>query len=235
MPKLDELLDACSGYTLSEQVARNDNIVIPEAYIPYFPPNWNGYLVLGEAQNLSNHNNIYVQELKKSQPRDRMNRLARRLAVAPWDDGALPCAVEAAFRLNAGETAVSNAVPWSRTTPNGNGNQAPSDTMIYQAVHFWTGLLPLIKPAHIITAGRVAQQVISDADRANNYPRSSIRLPSPQAMSRISSMFEVDDLLARFPEVARVVKARPAWFETYKRNKVFFACHAVSLYGRQNP
>ena len=92
-----------------------------------------------------------------------------------------------------------------------------------QAVHFWEDLLPLLQPTHIITAEKVAERVLELADRAERYRRPSLRLPSLQAMSRISGMFHVDDrLLARYPEVNRVVQ----------RNKVFFVCHAVSLYGR---
>ena len=158
-----------------------------------------------------------------------MNRFADGPAVGPWDDGSLPCAIEAAFPLNSCETAVSNAVPWSRTNPDGN-NENPSEEMKDKAVRFWEDLLPLLKPklTHIITAGQVAKEVLEKAikkvlERAPNmsFRQLSVRLPSPQAMSRISGMFAVEDLLKRYPEVHQVVQRNPEWLQTYKEYSVF--------------
>ena len=237
MPCLNELLDACAKHTLSEEFA-NNRIVIPEAYIPYIPPQWNGYLVLAEAQNLANANDAYVKWLKGLSPRERMNRFSDGPAVGPWDDGSLPCAIKAAFRLNSRKTAVSNAVPWSRTNPDGN-NENPSEEMKDKAVRFWEDLLPLMKLmkpklTHIITAGKVAERVLERADPERRVLRKNVSLPSPRAMNLISGMFNADDLLKRYPEVHRVVQSKPEWFQTYKRNKVFFACHVVSLYGQND-
>ena len=246
MPCLNELLDACARHTLSEQVAgeianegdQRGQIVIREAYIPYIPLQWNRYLVLAEAQNLANANDAYVQWLLGLSSQERMNRFSDGPAVGPWDDGSLPCAIEAAFRWNSCETAVSNAVPWSRTNPDGN-NENPSEALEDKAVQFWEDLLPLIQPTHIITAGKVAERVLEKAiekvlERTPNmsFHQLSVRLPSPLPMSLISGMFNADDLLKRYPEVHRVVQSKPEWFQTYKRNKVFFACHVVSLYGQ---
>ena len=248
MPCLNELLDACARHTLSEQVAeeianegdQRGQIVIREAYIPYIPSQWNGYLVLGEAQNLANSNDDYVQRLTGLSPQGRMNRFGNgnELAVGPWEDGSLPCAIKAALHLNSCETAVSNAVPWSRTTPDGRQNQTPSKTMQNKAVRFWEDFLPLIQPTHIITAGKVAEKVLEKAikkvlERAPNisFRQLCVRLPSPQAMSRISGMFAVEDLLRRYPEVHQVVQRNPKWLD---RNIVFFACHVVSLYGQND-
>ena len=237
MPCLNELLDACAKHTLSEEFA-NNRIVIPEAYIPYIPPQWNGYLVLAEAQNLANANDAYVKWLKGLSPRERMNRFSDGPAVGPWDDGSLPCATEAAFRLNSRETSVSNAVPWSRTNPDGN-NENPSEEMEDKAVRFWEDLLPLMKLmkpklTHIITAGKVAERVLEKVlERAPNmsFQQLSVRLPSPQQMSKISGMFNEDDLLKRYPEVQQVVQRNPEWLQ---RNIVFFACHVVSLHGQND-
>lgn len=231
MKCLNEFLDACDRHTLSEQVARERNVVIREPYIPYIPPVWNGCLVLGEAQNLSNTNGAYVRRLQALSSRDRMNRFANGPAVAPWNDGSLTCAIEAAFGLNSSEAAVGNAVPWSQVTPDGN-NRNPSKEMEEKAALFWKELLPLIQPARIITAGKVAERVLRRADPGMRHDRKSVRLPSPMAMSRISGMFDVDDLLRRYPEVQRVVQGKPEWFRTHRRSKVFFACHAVSLHAR---
>ena len=248
----NELLNVCAKHTLSKrgarEVAGEDKIVIHEAYIPYIPPQWNGYLVLAEAQNLANTNGDYVEWLTDLSPRRRMNRFRERmnrfsdgLAVGPWDDGSLPCAIEAAFHLNSCETAVSNAVPWSLTTPDGKRNRRPlSEEIKDKAVRFWEDLLPLIKPTltHIITAGKVAEEVLGKAiekvlERTPNmsFHQLSVRLPSPQAMNRISGMFDVEDLLRRYPKVHQVAQRNPEWLE---KNKVFFACHVVSLYGHND-
>ena len=252
MPCLNELLDACARHTLSEQDAeeianevdkrgRRGPIVIPEAYIPYIPSQWNGYLVLAESQNLANTKDVHDLKILTSQ--GRMNRCSDAPAVGPWNDGSLPCAIKAALHLNSCEIAVSNAVPWSRTTPDYGQNLNPSERMKNKAVRFWEDLLPLLKPklTHIITAGKVAEKVLEKAikkvlERAPNmsFRQLSVRLPSPLPMSLISGMFNADDLLKRYPEVHRVVQSKPEWFQTYKRNKVFFACHVVSLYGQND-
>ena len=247
MPCRNELLDACARHTLSEQDAEEianegkekGQIVIREAYIPYIPPQWNRYLVrylvLAESQNLANTND--VQKLKMLTSQERMNRFSDDPAVGPWNDGSLQCAIEAAFCLNLCEITVSNAVPWSLTTPNGRRNLTPSKTMQNKAVRFWEDFLALIKPTHIITAGNVAQEVLKKAikkvlerDPNMSFCQLSVRLPSPQQMSKMSGMFNADDLLKRYPEV------KPEWFQNHNRqtrqNQVFFACHVVSLYGQ---
>ena len=243
MPCRNELLNACARHTLSEQDAEEiakegkekGPIVIREAYIPYIPSQWrnwrNRYLVLAESQNLANTND--VQKLKILTSQERMNRFSDDPAVGPWNDGSLPCAIEAAFPLNSCEIAVSNAVPWSRTTPDYRQNLNPSKTMKNKAVRFWEDFLPLINPTHIITAGKVAKEVIKRANPEGHYCLKSVWLPSPRAMST-SGMFDVDDLLKRYPEVQQVVQSKPEWFQTYKRNKVFFACHVVSRYGQND-
>ncbi len=45
-------------------------------------------------------------------------------------------------------------------------------------------------------------------------------------------MYDEDDLLRRYPEVKKVLDIHPEWGEQQRKNKVFFACHAVSLHGR---
>lgn len=48
-------------------------------------------------------------------------------------------------------------------------------------------------------------------------------------MSRISGMFNSNDLLERFPEVREIAEKNENWIKNYRSNKVFYACHAVSL------
>ena len=233
MPCMQELLDACERHTLSQQAADESNVVIGEAYVPYIPPQWNRCLVLAEAQNLSNTNGGYVRRLQGLSSRERMNRFAKGPAVAPWNDGSLPCAIEAAFGLDSCRAAVSNAVPWSRVT-SGGANANPTREMEDRAVQFWRDLLPLIEPTLIISAGNVAARVLKRADPEGRCNRRKVRLPSPQAMSRISGMFSVDDLQKRYKEVRRVVEGKPEWFKDHRQNKIFYACHVVSLHGRND-
>ncbi len=223
MTHSDELLAVCARHTRAE----NDDVVIREAYLPYVPPNWNGLLVLAEAQNLSERNGDYVERLKALDSRGRMKRLyaGASTGVAPWDDGSLKLAVESAFGADCSQTAVSNAVPWSRRRDDGS-NANPSSEMCDWAVAFWKDVLPLLRPERVITAGKVAREVIERADSTGSICRTSLRLPSPQAMSRVSGMFRKDDLLLRYPEVRRIVDLHPEWKASL--NKVFYACHAVS-------
>ena len=94
-------------------------------------------------------------------------------------------------------------------------------------------MLPLIRPKSIVTAGSKAKEVIADSlarSRISDIQKKIWRFPSLQAMSRISGMFGTGDLLSRFPEVARVAESNLNWIMSgNKRNKAFFACHAVSL------
>jgi len=220
-----ELLEICGRHTRSGE----DNVVVPEAYLPYIPPNWNRTLVLAEAQNLSKTNDEYVRDLKSRDAVGRMTRLrdGTDVGVQPWDNGPLKLAVEAALCVDSRETAVSNAVPWSRCSAEG-ANANPSPEMTSWAGAFWRDVLPMIAPAQIITAGSVAREVLDLADPSKTYRRISLRNPSPRALSPVSGMFQRDDLLARYPEVCRVVKRHSEWESA---NNVFFACHAVSVAG----
>ncbi len=223
MTPSDELSAVCARHARVE----SDDVVIREAYLPYVPSDWNGLLVLAEAQNLSEQNADYVERLKALDAQGRMTRLraGTTIGVAPWDDGSLKLALESAFSADCSQTAVSNAVPWSCRRDDGS-NANPSSEMIGWAVAFWKDLLPLLRPGRIITAGKVAQTVITLADPSSEYCRTSLRLPSPQAMSRVSGMFRKEDLLSRYPEVRRIVDQHPEW--GLSLNKVFYACHAVS-------
>jgi len=214
-------------------------VVVPEPYVPYVPRPWNGTLILAEAQNLSpKTNGEYRQRLLAARAEHRMTRLGTlaNIGIQPWDDGSLKLAVAAACRCRPEETAVSNAVPWSRVNPEGN-NFSPSRTMIDLAAGFWGDILRVLAPARVIACGKVASRVIGVA--SGHMPQCAIhrwRLPSPSAMSRVSGMFSETDLLSRYPEVAQVRRRHPEWAAApYARNKVFFACHAVSLMTEKQP
>ncbi len=211
-------------------------VVFSEPYLPRIPPRWNSVLVLAEAQNLGRQSAAYREALAAKSPRERMVRLAGKgeAGIQPWDDGSIKLAIAAALVCEPEETAVSNVVPWSRVDTDDN-NATPSDPMIERAISFWKDLLPRTGPETIITCGKVAARVITAADDevGRRFVLHKWRLPSPSAMSRVSGMFSEADLLERYPEVAEVCSRHPEWADRpHRRNKIFFACHAVSTTAR---
>lgn len=221
-----DLLAACKKYVISD----SDSVVINEPYIPFVPYNWNGIIVLSESQNLSSTNEDYVQYLNSLTVNERMKRLSLgsdEIGVYPWDDGSLKLAIEAAFKVKALETAVSNAVLWSQRGDS-NQNINPDINLQTLSSKLWTELLDILKPNLVICSGNVAHSVINNTDWSGNKVK--IRLPSKTAISRVSGMFDENDLLTRYPEVKAVVDVHPEWLnDGYRRNKIFFACHVVSL------
>ncbi|MCI0696952.1 hypothetical protein L0337_33720 [candidate division KSB1 bacterium] len=229
---IDKLVEICKRHI----IVSDTGVVISEPYIPYFPDAWNGILVLAEAQNLSRSNSAYVNELKNLSSDERIKRLYRSngvgdLGIAPWDDASLKLAVESVFDAKAENTAASNAVLWSQVTTTKN-NTNPSNELIERSIKLWIELIPIIKLDHVITAGSIAQQVITRTKQAisGSWKHTSFRLPARTAMSRISGLFRDTDLLKRYPEVASVLEKHPEWIpKKYRQNKIFFACHAVSV------
>lgn len=225
-----KLIEICKKHILSDNI----DSVLKEPYIPYLPKGeWNGILVLAEAQNLCN--SVYVEDLKKSSSIRRICRLCDSdpddIGVGPWDDCSIKLAIESAFNTEAKNTAVSNAVLWSQIDENGK-NKNPSGELVEKSIEVWADLLPIIRPEHIVTCGNIAHEVIGNIQQTGtlSWKHTKLRLPSRTAMSRISGMFSKDDLLVRYPEVAGVVSKHPKWVEgSYRQNKIFFACHAVSV------
>lgn len=229
-----KLIQVCTEYILCV-----DDIVIPEAYIPYIPKNWNRVLVLAESQNLSGTNNAYVEKLKSFESKQRLNRLyefGENLKIEPWDDGTLKITIEAALGVKAEETAVSNAVLWSKVTHK-KTNKNPSGTINEQSSKLWKQFIELMQPSKIITVGKIAKIVIRNIpwEKEDNEKWANrtfnLRSPSKTYVSRISGMFESEDLLNRYTEVRTVINQNPHWLEKkgFEKNKIFYACHAVSL------
>ena len=225
-----DLLALCKNYKKSDIVTK---IVIEEPYIPYIPPNWNRILVLAESQNLSLSSEEYVKALRKLDSEDRMKRLGlnglcRGIGVGPWDDGSLKLAIEAALGVSEKETAVSNAVLWSQR--DSKRNATPDEDLKKLSSTLWREMLDILKPKLVICSGNTAYTVIKKAGWSENKIK-RLRLPSPMAMNRVSGMFDEDDLLRRYPEVKKALGIHPEWGKQNRKNKVFFACHAVSLHG----
>ncbi len=219
-----QLIEICKNYYIENEIA-----VIAEPYIPFIPENWNGILVLAESQNLSKANQSYVKELRKDSPYDRLIRLYKNtkfIGVYPWDDGSLKLAIESALKVNANETAVSNAVLWSQRSGSG-ANKNPERIIQELSTEIWNEFLYILNPELVILAGKIAQEVINRTKWKGN--KKALRLSSRNAMSRISGMFDKNDLLKRYPEVREVAEKNKSWIKDYSLNKIFYACHAVSL------
>ncbi len=225
----DKLIEICKEHVISSDI----DVVICEPYIPYIPNDWNGILVLAESQNLSTRNSEYVEYLKSIPQNERFHRLKdpSNNGIGPWDDGSIKLAIESAFETNAEKSAVSNAVLWSRVDVYGR-NKTPSSELINHSISIWIDYLQVIRPFQIVTCGKIANKVIRETSQKLDYSleHTELRLPSRTAMSRISGMFPERDLLSRYPEVLRVINIHPEWLKGgYRHNKVFFACHAVSV------
>ncbi len=221
----NKLIKICKQYVPSGTL----NAVIAQPYIPFVPEDWNGVLVLAESQNLSKKNTRYVAWLNDLSDRDRIRRLYLRgsVDIQPWDDGSLKLAVEA-LKFKASQTAVCNAVLWSQRGEN-DKNDNPDQDLQQHSYRVWSKLLPVLNPTLVICCGKIAKDVIAATGWAGKT--FALRLPSPSALSRISGMFNEADLLHRYPEVKNVVNKHPEWLQGgYRLNKIFFACHAVSLF-----
>ena len=232
-----DLLALCEKYKKS---VVSNKVVIEEPYLPYIPQNWNQILVLAESQNLSLSNEEYVKALRKLDSEDRMKRLGHPklmkagdgIGVSPWDDGSLKLAIEAALDVSEEETAVSNAVLWSQRDSNPRRNATPDEDLKKCSSALWCEMLDILKPKPklVICSGNTAYAVIKKAGWSENKIK-RLRLPSPTAMSRVSGMFDENDLLRRYPEVKEILGEHPEWGERFLKNKIFFACHAVSSIG----
>lgn len=234
--KRKSLVKVCSNHTLNNTI----DVVIPEAYIPYVPDNWNRVLVIAESQNLSNSNKAYVDKLKEFNSQQKFERLYQtneNLKIEPWDDGTLKIAIESALGVKADETAVSNAVLWSQVTDK-KTNKNPSGTINELSSKMWKQFIDLMQPTMIITVGKIAKNVIKniawEKEEKEQWAKQifNLRSPSKTYLSRISGMFNSSDLLHRYPEVRRVIEKHPKWLSKkgYENNKIYYACHAVSTF-----
>jgi hypothetical protein len=225
----DELLDCCRAHVLNDGEAPT---TVREPYIPFIPEDWNGRLVLAEAQNHGIAAVDYLHWLKGLSSDERLNRLYLRehLGIQPWDDGTLKLAVASAFCDDPIRWGVSNAVLWSMVDSAGR-NQTPSDFTKRRSLEVWTDFLRIMKPQFVLASGKIATSIVTAAREklGKAIPYVSVCLPAPTNLSRVSGMFAPEDLLNRFPEVGDVLSKHEDWLTpTYRSNKIFFACHTVS-------
>lgn len=229
----NQLVTLCKKYTLAD----TSSVVVPEPYLPYIPRDWNGYLILAEAQNLSQTYDGYVKWLQSSSPEARFKRLNNfdsSIGVRPWDDGTLKFAIKACWpEINIERIGVSNAVLWSQR--EGRTNKKPSEQLQNFSANFWAEMFELLKPTKLVTVGAVASFVLKKTGRSDFIEWTSA---SSSLLSRVSNLFgkkgdNGDYLLSKFQKVnaahAFVVNNQLDWLNQFKKNKIFFACHAVSL------
>lgn len=220
-----ELAAICRRHPFMSKEVR---VTVPEPYIPFIPKKWNGILVLAEAQNHGTRASPYLKWLLNASTDKRINRLyadKNNIGVWPWDDGSLKLAVTAALDAKSAETAVSNAVMWSQVGESG-ANKNPEEALQKFSASVWKELLKALKPQKIIAAGTIAKTVLSAAGSVPLH----WRLPAPMGMNRVSGMFSEKDLLRRYPEVAKALRDNPEWLDSgFRQNKIFYACHAVSI------
>ena len=206
----NNLINVCDKFIIPKEICISKKIVIQEPYIPYFPENWNKILVISEAQNLSKTNYSYVNKLEELEPKKRFLRLynqEKSLGIGPWDDGTLKLAVASIFSDKYfNNTAVSNAVVWSSVDEKGN-NENPDDFIKEKSIEFYKEILSIIKPEILICVGKIARSVIIKQEL--KCKKIFLRSASKLYLSKVSGMFDKVDLLARFPEVKKVLNKYP--------------------------
>jgi hypothetical protein len=203
--------------------------VVPEPYIPYIPEDWNGILVLAEAQNLSDTNRAYREKLLAADTRLRYGRLGPiyGIGIEPWADGTMPFAVEAAFGVDPKQCAISNAIPWSQAV--GRTNVTPATAMIRAAAPFLLEVLRELRPNTVLVCGKRSQWVFDEMRLCEAPPWRLIRAnsASPLGTAQLIREFPLQQVEQRFPSVATLMKKYSS--SRYWKNRVAFACHVVQL------
>ncbi|SHL46412.1 hypothetical protein SAMN05720764_11480 [Fibrobacter sp. UWH5] len=212
------------------------DVVVPEPYIPYIPENWNGVLVVAEAQNItekSYSNYSKNQKIVRLYPNKDLSQNYEvsgpfpELDVKPWEDGTIPLALKAALDLNPWECAVGNACFWSRRC--GNANENPNDEMKNQSKDLWLKMWPLLGEhiTKVVCCGKIAWSIM---DFVGDGKKLELKHSSRRILNPISDMLSEEDLFKFYPAVKKAYDE--LGFDksnlSYKRNAVFYACHAVS-------
>ena len=242
-----KMIEVCERNIIQRSQLRlkNCDLVFEEPYIPYLPDNWNKFLILGEAQNLSsvsNENKDYIEMLKKRDREYRIKRLGKypknyehKIGVGPWDDNSLKLAFASIFGNGSiDQVSVSNAILWSVVDKNKRNPSSKlkgetefkelSEKLESRSRDIWIEFIKIMEPKYIIATGKVAHQVIQESIQGIEY----LEWAHPAFIRRISFLFDEGDLLKRYTEVDNAIKALKLNEDKEFRNKVFYACHCVS-------
>lgn len=211
-------------------------VVVDAPYIPFIPENWNGYLVVAEAQNLdvsAYANCTNEQKICRLYPGyDCVKSYAVDgpfpiLDVKPWEDGSIPLALNASHDLNPYETAVCNACLWSLRLDGKNEN--PNEEMKNLSKQLWRKMWTVLGTyvQKIVCCGGVAWSIF---DFVEDDKKEKLCHPSKKLLSPISGMLKADDLFKFYPDVKRAYDelGYERYRINYKQNIIFYASHAVS-------
>jgi hypothetical protein len=230
------LLSVCEKHVLKNAPR---GVEFTEPYIPFIPEDWNGILVVGEAQNLSGGDGAYARGLRAKDQKSRFQRLApghrpdpEAVGVKCWDDGYLKLAVAAAFPdENVEHTAITHAIPWSQTDEAGK-NIEPNDALKEAAIKFWADLLKEwpVDTRSVVTVGKVARKLMRKTSLLGNLL--PLRGASPKVIEQQQGWFDQMELLKRYPEITAA--AERLGMEADLRSPkghglIFYAAHAVSM------
>ena len=162
----ESLKQICQNFALSENV----KVIERTPYIPYIPENWNGVLVVAEAQNITEDDYRDCSEEQKIcrlyPNRDCLQNYEisgsfPKLDVKPWNDGSIPLALKASLELNLFETAVGNSCFWS--IRNGEANENPNEDMRNQSRILWQQMWDVLKErcSKVICCGNIAKEIFN--------------------------------------------------------------------------
>ncbi len=210
-------------------------------YAPYIPRKWNRILVLGESQLINAKNRgdkDYREKLLDACDDDCIFRLGKKeitgqkpdefIGVVPWDNGFLKLAMLSCFpEFKANQFGISNMVPWELTKDNTRINTF----LEYKSISFWKNILPVLKPKYIICSGEIAKETILLMDNWKSFDCKVFNLLPVNSLTRVSKLFNITDLLSRFPEVKKAIECNPKLFphkEIALEQIIVYATHAVS-------
>lgn len=223
-------------------------------HLPYIPPDWNGVLVLGEAQNLSNAAGgqvaIYSNAVRKMVEEGDERGLALRLTasagwpddfgdrprvhVKPWHTGpvrlALACQEPA---IDWQRCAVSNAVPWAWITAKGTDHNAMLKVPAVRegALRFLRVLFEGHPPALVVACGGKAHAVA----RRLGWPWLAWRQGSGRSLTWERRCHKGEDIEAltsiitkSSAQAASIYQARPDLYAGFNaRDAALFLIHAL--------
>lgn len=157
-----------------------DGSVVQVAHLPHVPCDWNGTLVLAQAQNLAlsgRDHESYALEVRAMNPEDQARRLwyphhfpetvpaDLRTHIHPWHSGPIPMALRVFHpELDLARVALTNAIPWSWVRPGARGGErdrSMEDALVLKAASgFLKAAFADRAPDRVIACGHVAASVV---------------------------------------------------------------------------
>jgi hypothetical protein len=225
---VEKMCEICRDFTNCPPAACE----FPEPYVPYVARPWSGLLIVGSSENLGpgGVGLAYKNLLSGMTPEQRITRLGPPSLVSgrPWDNPAVKLGLVAVWPdIDLSVLSYSNAIPWTSTTGGSDDNL--TDEMKTTATRFWRLLLGTMKPQikQIILLGKMAKSVIDAAatPASIRIPTLNVRHPAARGLPGASTLFDGEDSLRRYPEVACAAKRLRT---TASAKEILFACHMVS-------